>query len=101
MQIAVYRTHHREASDVELSTLVEKWFFDVFLNDVGATVAINICVLYQGLDVVYVTTNLNTAASISVLSRLDDPEGLAKLRECVKQCAFVRVLCIMVQLFKF
>ena len=80
MQIAIYRTHHREASDVELSILVEEWFFDVFLNNVGATVAIYICILYQRLNVIYFSTYLNTTASVSILSRLDDPEALSKLR---------------------
>ena len=86
MQIAIYCAHHREASDVKLSALIEQWLLDVLLNDVRATVTIHVCVLYQRLYVVNVATDLDATASISVLAWLDDPESLSKFRELVKDC---------------
>lgn len=100
MKITINCAHHREASDVKLSALVEQGLLDVLLNDVGATVTIHICVLDQGLNVVDVATDLDTAASIGVLTWLDDPEGLSEFRGLVKDCRFVWVLCVVVELFE-
>lgn len=47
-----------------------------------------------------VATDLDTAASIGVLTWLDDPEGLSEFRGLVKDCRFVWVLCVVVELFE-
>jgi hypothetical protein len=52
LEISVDGAHHREASYIELSALVEQWLFNVFLNDVGPFVAVYVGVLNQAFDVV-------------------------------------------------
>ena len=101
MEISIYCAHHREASDVELSIFVEKWFFDVLLDNIGSSAAVDVGVLYQTFDVVKVFAHLNAATSICVLAWFYNPEVLTKFGKFVQRCLFIWVLQIMKYCLKF
>lgn len=52
LQVSVGCGGHSIHSDVELATLVQKGFLHVFLDDVGALVPVDGCIVYDRLDLV-------------------------------------------------
>ena len=77
LQVSVDRSCHSVAANVEFTILVEKGSLNVLLDDVAALVAVHLLCLDQLLDVVEVTADLDTTASVGVLARLDDPKIVA------------------------
>ena len=73
LEISIDRAHHGEASDIELSVFIEKWLFDVLLDDIGSSAAVDVSVLDQTFDVVKVLAHLNAATPIGVLTRFHNP----------------------------
>ena len=100
LQVAIDAAHHAVDPYVELPVLVEHGFLDVLLDDVGSSVAINVYVLNYTFDVVKISAYLNATAPVSVLTRLDNPQVLAKLWPVVKNGALVMLLSVMEELFK-
>jgi hypothetical protein len=77
LKVAIDSGHESIAPDIKLATLVEKWLFDVLLNDVASLLAVYIGVGYDFLDLLELPAHLDTAAPVCVLSRLHYPNGLA------------------------
>ena len=73
MQVAIYRCAHSIAPNIKLSVLVEQRLLDILLNDVAAPMPIHLLRLNQALDMIQVSTDLDTAATICVFTRLDNP----------------------------
>ena len=70
--------------NVKLSVFIKQRPFDVFLNNVGPLVAVDLLSLDQRLNMTQVAADLNTTPSIGVLSRLDNPERRAILGVLLK-----------------
>jgi len=100
LEVAANGAHQGEAPDVKLPVLVQEWFLDVLLDYVGAAVAVHVCVLHQGLNVVDVAAHLDAAPTIRVLSWLHDPEVLAELGKLIQESYTALVLCLVVELLK-
>lgn len=84
LEVSVNSAHHRKDSDVELPALVQKRLLNVFLNYVTPTVAAQVHVLDQALNLVQVLHNCNAAPAVCVFSGLNDPKVLAELRILVE-----------------
>jgi len=65
------------SSDIKLSVLVQKGFFDVLLDDIRSLFPVDICIFAEVLDVVKVFRHLNSCSLVSVFSWLNDPVALA------------------------
>lgn len=74
LQVSVYCGRKEETTDVELSILIKQRLLNIFLYDVTTSVAVNLLRLYQRLNVIEVTADLDATASVGVLTRLDNPE---------------------------
>ena len=74
LQVAIHSCGHSIASNIELSVLIKKRLLNIFLDDITASMAVNLLCLNERSDVIEVTANLNSTATICVLTRLDDPE---------------------------
>ena len=83
LQVAIDRAHEREASDIELTVLVQQRLLNILLYDVGTLYAIHSRVLDKTLDVVQVFAHLDAAPSVCVFARLHDPELLSELGQLV------------------
>ena len=101
LKVAANGAHHGEAPDVKLPILVEQWFFNILLDYVTSFEAIHICIANQVFDLIKVFRHLDTTASVSVLTGLDDPQLLAKSRNFIKYRLLRVILGVLVQLFKF
>ena len=75
LKVPIYSCHQRVASNVKLSILIEQWAFYVFLNDVRSFLSIDMCVSHYITDLLELSAYLNTATSVSVLTRLYYPYG--------------------------
>ena len=81
MQVSVGCLYQSEAANIELSVLVQERLLYVLLNDIAAPVPVDLLSLNQTLDVVEITADLDTAASVRILTRLHDPKGGTVLGE--------------------
>jgi len=88
LEISIYCAHQSEASDVELSIFVEQRFFNIFLYDIGSSVAVHVDVLNQTFDVVQFAADLDSASSVGVFTWFDDPQILAELGQFVQNGLF-------------
>ena len=73
LQVSIDGAHQGEAADVELSILIEERLLDVLLYDIRSSVAIDVHILDQALDVIQLSADLYSASSVGVLAWLDDP----------------------------
>ena len=92
LQVSVDRSCHGVSANVEFAILVEKGPLNVLLDDVAALVAVHLLCLDQLLDVVEVTADLDTTASVGVLARLDDPKIVAVAGILLKNFVVRRVV---------
>ena len=81
MQVSVGCLYQSKAANIELSVLVQERLLYVLLNDIAAPVPVDLLSLNQTLDVVEITADLDTAASVRILTRLHDPKGGTVLGE--------------------
>jgi len=79
LQVSVDRGRKEETTDVKLSIFIQQRLLNILLYDVTASMAVNLLRLYQRLNVVEVTTDLDATASVGVLTRLDNPERVTIL----------------------
>ena len=101
MQVAVDGSAERVAPDIELPILVQERLLNVFLNDVAAPVAVDLLGLNQALDVLQVTTDLDSAAAIRVLARLHDPKLVAVSGELLQHLVVLWVVVGLLELEEF
>ena len=92
----IYRGHHSIASNVKLSSINEKRFFNVLLNDQSAWGLSGELWSEDGLYLIQGIWYLNPTSSISILSGLNDPHVFAvflpfQLSECVKELLVVTI----------
>jgi hypothetical protein len=76
LEVAINCSQQSVASNVKLSVLVKERLFDVFLDNVGPLLSVDIGVRYNLLNLREFPANLNATASIGVFSRLDYPNLL-------------------------
>ena len=62
------------------------------MDDIATFVSINLCLLDDGADMVEVPAHLDTTTSISVLTRLNDPERGSVLRILLKDVVLIRII---------
>ena len=74
LQVAIHSCGHSITSNVKLSILIKEWLLNVFLDDITASMTVNLLCLNERSDVIEVTADLDSTATICVLTRLDDPE---------------------------
>ena len=74
LQVAIHCCGHSIASNIELSALIKKRLLNIFLDDITAPMAVNLLCLNERSYVIKVTTNLNSTATICVLTRFDNPQ---------------------------
>lgn len=84
MQISINGTHQSKYPDIKLSVFIKKWLLNILLDDVTSFIPIYVCVVDQTLDGFEVFAYCNTASTVAVLARLDDPEVLSQLRVLVQ-----------------
>ena len=77
LEVAVHRGGECVASDIELSVLIKEGLLNVFLDDIGAFLPVNLGLVNDRLDVVNVSADLDANATVGVLSRFDNPHGVA------------------------
>lgn len=76
LQVAVDRSEESVAPDIKLPVLVEKGLLDIFLNDVGSLLAVDVCIRYNLLNLRELLADLNAATSISVFAWFHYPNLL-------------------------
>ena len=101
LQVSVLGRAERVAPNVELPILVQERLLDVLLNDIAAPVAVYLLCLNQTLDVIQVATDLDTATSVRVLSRLYDPELVAVLWVLSKHLVVLWIVVCLLELEEF
>ena len=74
LQVAINGRGHGVASNVELPALIKERLLNILLDDVAASVTVNLLCLDERSDVIKVTADLDSTATIRVLTGLDDPE---------------------------
>lgn len=80
LQITVRGRGHCINADVELTTLVEQRFLQVLLNYVSAFPPVNHRVANDRTNLIQIAAHLDSATPIRVLTWLDDPETVSKIR---------------------
>lgn len=73
LQVTVNRRHQRVAADVKLAVLVEQRPLDILLNNIRSLLPIEIRIWYDFFNLRKLSANLDAAAPIRVLARLDYP----------------------------
>lgn len=79
LQVSVGGCGHRIHADVELATFVEQWLLQVLLNYVGAFPPVDHRVADDRTNLIQIAAHLDSAPSVRVLTRLDDPETVAQV----------------------
>ena len=80
LKVTIYGAHQSKTSNIKFTLLIKKGLFDVFLNNVTSLNTIDCGVLNKSLNMVQIFADLNSTPPVSVLSRLNDPQLLSKLR---------------------
>lgn len=96
LKIAANGAHHGKASNIKLSILVQQGSLDILLDYVTSFETIHIGVADEALNLIEIFRYLDSAASIGVLTRLDDPELLTESWNLIQNSLLGRVLSFMV-----
>jgi hypothetical protein len=75
LHITIHSRAKHISSNIKLSTMDEQWIVDILL-DYASSTAVRRRVLYDALDLIKVSGNLDTMASVRILTWFDDPNVL-------------------------
>ena len=76
MEVPINCRRQSVTANVELTILVKEWFLDVFLDYIGSLLAVYLGIIYDRLNVVDITADLDACAPVCVLTRLNNPHSV-------------------------
>jgi len=80
LQVPIHSLGHSVASYVEFAALIQQGLLAVLLDDVAALLPIHMSHAHYLFDLTQLSANRDAAASVGVLSGLNDPDALAHVR---------------------
>ena len=76
MEVPINCRRQSVTANVELTILVKEWFLDVFLDYIGSLFAVYLGIIYDRLNVIDITADLDACAPVCVLARLNNPHSV-------------------------
>lgn len=70
------------------------------MNNIAASIAVYVRIAHKALDVLEVATHLDTATTVRVLTRLDNPQRLAELGHLIEDSFLGRISHVVEQLLE-
>ena len=101
LEVAVDCRRKCVASDVKLAIFIQEWSFNIFLDYIGAFLAVNLLIVDNWLDVIYVPAHLDSSSTVCVLARLYYPHAMAVSGEFYQFWLRLRVLVYLEKLLEF